>query len=101
MLIQHSTNDLNVRKYKSVLNFHSHIEQVCNYNILHISHYFWCPFMLQSSAFSSMAQDQGVATMFELSVPFRQQHFLSGLLLSELSLILDPEGEGWVLWMSQ
>lgn len=44
-----------------------------------------------------MVQDQGVATMFELSVPFRQQHFLSGLLLSELSLILDPEGEGWVV----
>jgi len=48
----------------------------------------------QSSAFSSMVQDQGVATMFELSVPFRQQHFLSGLMLTELSLILDPEGEG-------
>uniref|UniRef100_A0A3Q3E2Q1 Dedicator of cytokinesis 6 n=1 Tax=Hippocampus comes TaxID=109280 RepID=A0A3Q3E2Q1_HIPCM len=48
----------------------------------------------QSSAFSSVAQDQGVATMFELSVPFRQQHFLSGLLLTELALILDPEGEG-------
>lgn len=47
-----------------------------------------------------MVQDQGVATMFELSVPFRQQHFLSGLLLSELSLILDPEGEGWVLCRS-
>ncbi|KAJ0057836.1 hypothetical protein NL108_002959, partial [Boleophthalmus pectinirostris] len=48
----------------------------------------------QSSAFSSMAQDQRVASMFELSVPFRQQHFLSGLLLCELSLILDPESEG-------
>lgn len=48
----------------------------------------------QNSAFSSMVQDQGVATMFELSVPFRQQHFLSGLLLTELSLILDPDGEG-------
>ncbi|XP_056870057.1 dedicator of cytokinesis protein 7-like isoform X1 [Takifugu flavidus] len=48
----------------------------------------------QSSAFSSMVQDQGVATMFELSVPFRQQHFLSGLLLTELALILDPDGEG-------
>ncbi|XP_047212753.1 dedicator of cytokinesis protein 7-like isoform X2 [Girardinichthys multiradiatus] len=48
----------------------------------------------QSSAFSNVVQDQGVATMFELSVPFRQQHFLSGLLLSELSLILDPDGEG-------
>lgn len=48
-----------------------------------------------------MVQDQGVATMFELSVPFRQQHFLSGLLLTELSLILDPDGEGWVscCWM--
>ncbi|XP_048846353.1 LOW QUALITY PROTEIN: dedicator of cytokinesis protein 7-like [Brienomyrus brachyistius] len=48
----------------------------------------------QSSAFSCQVQDQSVAGMFELSVPFRQQHFLSGLLLSELSLILDPEGEG-------
>lgn len=48
----------------------------------------------QNSAFSSMVQDQGVATMFELSVPFRQQHFLSGLLLTELALILDPDGEG-------
>uniref|UniRef100_A0A665V8S5 Dedicator of cytokinesis 6 n=1 Tax=Echeneis naucrates TaxID=173247 RepID=A0A665V8S5_ECHNA len=47
------------------------------------------------SSFSSMVQDQGVATMFELSVPFRQQHFLSGLLLTELSLILDPDGEGF------
>uniref|UniRef100_A0A668ACN0 Dedicator of cytokinesis 6 n=1 Tax=Myripristis murdjan TaxID=586833 RepID=A0A668ACN0_9TELE len=48
----------------------------------------------QSSAFSSMVQDQGVASMFELSVPFRQQHFLSGLLLTELALILEPDGEG-------
>ncbi|XP_052346964.1 dedicator of cytokinesis protein 7-like isoform X2 [Oncorhynchus keta] len=48
----------------------------------------------QGSAFSSMHQDQGVASMFELSVPFRQQHFLSGLLLTELSLILEPDGEG-------
>uniref|UniRef100_A0A8C8DYK1 Dedicator of cytokinesis 6 n=1 Tax=Oryzias sinensis TaxID=183150 RepID=A0A8C8DYK1_9TELE len=51
----------------------------------------------QSSAFSSLLQDQGVAAMFDLSFPFRQQHFLSGLLLTELSLILDLEGEGWVL----
>ena len=49
---------------------------------------------LQSSAFSSQVQDQGVASMFELSLPFRQQHFLSALLLTELSLILEPEGEG-------
>uniref|UniRef100_A0AAY4CGB4 Dedicator of cytokinesis 6 n=1 Tax=Denticeps clupeoides TaxID=299321 RepID=A0AAY4CGB4_9TELE len=46
------------------------------------------------SAFSCQAQDQGVQSMFELSAPFRQQHFLSGLLLSELSLILEPDGEG-------
>uniref|UniRef100_A0A673M914 Dedicator of cytokinesis protein 7-like n=1 Tax=Sinocyclocheilus rhinocerous TaxID=307959 RepID=A0A673M914_9TELE len=46
------------------------------------------------SAFSSHVQDQGVVSMFELSVPFRQQHFLSGLLLAELSLILEPDGEG-------
>lgn len=51
-------------------------------------------FFVQSSAFSSVVQDHGVATMFELSVPFRQQHFLSGLLLTELALILDPDGEG-------
>ncbi|KAL2101539.1 hypothetical protein ACEWY4_003300 [Coilia grayii] len=48
----------------------------------------------QSSAFSCQVQDQGVQSMFELSVPFRQQHFLSGLLLSELALILEPDGEG-------
>ncbi|GAA6076277.1 dedicator of cytokinesis protein 7-like isoform X2, partial [Tachysurus ichikawai] len=48
----------------------------------------------QSSAFSCAVQDQGVVSMFELSVPFRQQHFLSGLVLSELALILEPDGEG-------
>ncbi|XP_073686240.1 dedicator of cytokinesis protein 7 [Garra rufa] len=48
----------------------------------------------QSSAFSSHVQDQGVVSMFELSVPFRQQHFLSGLLLVELSLVLEPDREG-------
>ncbi|XP_038627245.1 dedicator of cytokinesis protein 6 isoform X6 [Tachyglossus aculeatus] len=48
----------------------------------------------QSSAFSSHVQDQKIANMFELSVPFRQQHFLAGLLLMELALILEPEAEG-------
>ncbi|KAM9493065.1 dedicator of cytokinesis protein 7 isoform 4-T4 [Clarias gariepinus] len=48
----------------------------------------------QGSAFSCPVQDHGVVSMFELSVPFRQQHFLSGLLLSELALILEPDGEG-------
>ncbi|XP_041097982.1 dedicator of cytokinesis protein 7-like isoform X6 [Polyodon spathula] len=48
----------------------------------------------QGSAFSSLQQDLRIANMFELSVPFRQQHFLSGLLLTDLALILDPDGEG-------
>uniref|UniRef100_A0A3P9IZ97 Dedicator of cytokinesis 7 n=1 Tax=Oryzias latipes TaxID=8090 RepID=A0A3P9IZ97_ORYLA len=48
----------------------------------------------QSSGFSTHVQDQKIANMFELSAPFREQHFLSGLVLSELSLILDPENEG-------
>ncbi|CAI9570023.1 unnamed protein product, partial [Staurois parvus] len=48
----------------------------------------------QSSMLSSPAQDKTITNMFELSVPFRQQHFLSGLILTELSLILEPDVEG-------
>uniref|UniRef100_A0A8C4WSG1 Dedicator of cytokinesis 6 n=1 Tax=Gopherus evgoodei TaxID=1825980 RepID=A0A8C4WSG1_9SAUR len=48
----------------------------------------------QGSAFSSPAQDQRVAGMFELSVPYRRQHFLAGLVLTELALILEPDAEG-------
>ncbi|XP_018609626.1 dedicator of cytokinesis protein 7 isoform X15 [Scleropages formosus] len=48
----------------------------------------------QSSGFSSHVQDQKIANMFELSVPFREQHYLAGLVLSELAVILDPEAEG-------
>ncbi|XP_049981553.1 dedicator of cytokinesis protein 6 isoform X5 [Alexandromys fortis] len=48
----------------------------------------------QSSTFSSQAPDPKVTSMFELSGHFRQQHFLSGLLLTELALALDPEAEG-------
>uniref|UniRef100_A0A670JFF4 Dedicator of cytokinesis 7 n=1 Tax=Podarcis muralis TaxID=64176 RepID=A0A670JFF4_PODMU len=48
----------------------------------------------QSSGFSTNVQDQKIANMFELSVPFRQQHYLSGLVLSELTVILDPDAEG-------
>ncbi|XP_036825046.1 dedicator of cytokinesis protein 7 isoform X15 [Oncorhynchus mykiss] len=47
----------------------------------------------QSSGFSTHAQDQKIANMFELSVPFREQHYLAGLVLTELAVILDPEGE--------
>lgn len=54
----------------------------------------WTTSSLQSSAFSSHTQDQQVASMFELSVAFRQQHFLAGLVLMELALILEPDAEG-------
>ncbi|KAK7889917.1 hypothetical protein WMY93_025477 [Mugilogobius chulae] len=47
----------------------------------------------QSSGFSTHVQDQKIANMFELSVPFREQHFLAGLVLSELSVILEPDNE--------
>ncbi|XP_045063668.1 dedicator of cytokinesis protein 7-like isoform X8 [Coregonus clupeaformis] len=47
----------------------------------------------QSSSFSTHAQDQKIANMFELSVPFREQHYLAGLVLAELAVILDPEAE--------
>ncbi|XP_041134364.1 dedicator of cytokinesis protein 7 isoform X3 [Polyodon spathula] len=49
----------------------------------------------QSSGFSTSVQDQKIANMFELSVPFRQQHYLAGLVLTELALILDPEADGF------
>lgn len=55
---------------------------------------FFCLSLCQSSGFSTHVQDQKIANMFELSVPFREQHFLAGLVLSELSVILDPENEG-------
>lgn len=52
-----------------------------------------CVFVLQSSGFSTNVQDQKIANMFELSVPFRQQHYLAGLVLTELAVILDPEAD--------
>uniref|UniRef100_A0A673IVB0 Dedicator of cytokinesis protein 7-like n=1 Tax=Sinocyclocheilus rhinocerous TaxID=307959 RepID=A0A673IVB0_9TELE len=48
----------------------------------------------QSSGFSTQVQDQKIANMFELSVPFREQHYLAGLVLTELAVILDPEADG-------
>ncbi|KAB0392742.1 hypothetical protein E2I00_011956, partial [Balaenoptera physalus] len=54
----------------------------------------WFFFQLMSSTFSSQAPDPKVISMFELSGSFRQQHFLAGLLLTELALALDPEAEG-------
>uniref|UniRef100_A0A8D2AXT2 Dedicator of cytokinesis 7 n=1 Tax=Sciurus vulgaris TaxID=55149 RepID=A0A8D2AXT2_SCIVU len=52
------------------------------------------PSVSSSSGFSTNVQDQKIANMFELSVPFRQQHYLAGLVLTELAIILDPDAEG-------
>uniref|UniRef100_A0A8C2KRG2 Dedicator of cytokinesis 7 n=1 Tax=Cyprinus carpio TaxID=7962 RepID=A0A8C2KRG2_CYPCA len=51
-----------------------------------------------TSGFSTHVQDQKIANMFELSVPFREQHYLAGLVLTELAVILDPEADGSVPW---
>uniref|UniRef100_A0A8C6Y5G6 Dedicator of cytokinesis 7 n=1 Tax=Naja naja TaxID=35670 RepID=A0A8C6Y5G6_NAJNA len=51
------------------------------------------PSVSSSSGFSTNVQDQKIANMFELSVPFRQQHYLAGLVLTELAVILDPEAD--------
>jgi hypothetical protein len=34
--------------------------------------------------------------MFDLTPEYRQQHFLTGLLFTELAAALDAEGEGYV-----
>uniref|UniRef100_A0A452HAP2 Dedicator of cytokinesis 8 n=1 Tax=Gopherus agassizii TaxID=38772 RepID=A0A452HAP2_9SAUR len=39
-------------------------------------------------------QDQKIASMFDLSADYRQQHFLAGLLFTELAAALDTEAEG-------
>uniref|UniRef100_A0A8C0KZJ3 Dedicator of cytokinesis 7 n=1 Tax=Canis lupus dingo TaxID=286419 RepID=A0A8C0KZJ3_CANLU len=52
------------------------------------------PSVSSSSGFSTNVQDQKIANMFELSVPFRQQHYLAGLVLTELAVIVDPDAEG-------
>uniref|UniRef100_A0A6I8P388 Dedicator of cytokinesis 7 n=1 Tax=Ornithorhynchus anatinus TaxID=9258 RepID=A0A6I8P388_ORNAN len=52
------------------------------------------PSVSSSSGFSTNVQDQKIANMFELSGPFRQQHYLAGLVLTELAVILDPDAEG-------
>ncbi|XP_058034694.1 dedicator of cytokinesis protein 7 isoform X6 [Ahaetulla prasina] len=52
----------------------------------------------QSSGFSTNVQDQKIANMFELSVPFRQQHYLAGLVLTELAVILDPEADSQFIY---
>ncbi|XP_034266183.1 dedicator of cytokinesis protein 8 isoform X2 [Pantherophis guttatus] len=48
----------------------------------------------QNSSSCSSFQDQKLNSMFELTADYRQQHFLTGLLFTELAATLDAEGEG-------
>uniref|UniRef100_A0A8C8STH9 Dedicator of cytokinesis 8 n=1 Tax=Pelusios castaneus TaxID=367368 RepID=A0A8C8STH9_9SAUR len=49
----------------------------------------------QNSSSCSSFQDQKIASMFDLSADYRQQHFLTGLLFTELAAALDTEAEGY------
>uniref|UniRef100_A0A8C1T6J0 Dedicator of cytokinesis 8 n=1 Tax=Cyprinus carpio TaxID=7962 RepID=A0A8C1T6J0_CYPCA len=49
----------------------------------------------QTSSLCSF-QDHKIAAMFDLSQDFKQRHYLTGLLLTELSTALDMESEGLV-----
>ncbi|KAK7934281.1 hypothetical protein WMY93_005177 [Mugilogobius chulae] len=48
----------------------------------------------QSSGSCSYQEQQRILGLFELSHEFKQQHYLTGLLLTELSAALDMESEG-------
>uniref|UniRef100_A0A663FJP4 Dedicator of cytokinesis 8 n=1 Tax=Aquila chrysaetos chrysaetos TaxID=223781 RepID=A0A663FJP4_AQUCH len=48
----------------------------------------------QNSSSCSSFQDQKIAGMFDLSAEYRQQHFLTGLLFTELAAALDADSEG-------
>uniref|UniRef100_A0A672HCA6 Dedicator of cytokinesis 8 n=1 Tax=Salarias fasciatus TaxID=181472 RepID=A0A672HCA6_SALFA len=48
----------------------------------------------QSSGSCSFQEQQRILALFELSPEFKQQHYLTGLLLTELSAALDMESEG-------
>uniref|UniRef100_A0AAQ5Y7T4 Dedicator of cytokinesis 8 n=1 Tax=Amphiprion ocellaris TaxID=80972 RepID=A0AAQ5Y7T4_AMPOC len=49
----------------------------------------------QSSGSCSFQEQQRILALFELSQEFKQQHYLTGLLLTELSAALDMESEGY------
>uniref|UniRef100_A0AAQ4S6U5 Dedicator of cytokinesis 8 n=1 Tax=Gasterosteus aculeatus aculeatus TaxID=481459 RepID=A0AAQ4S6U5_GASAC len=48
----------------------------------------------QTSSSCSFQEQQRILGLFELSQEFKQQHYLTGLLLTELSAALDMESEG-------
>uniref|UniRef100_A0A452V1Z9 Dedicator of cytokinesis 8 n=1 Tax=Ursus maritimus TaxID=29073 RepID=A0A452V1Z9_URSMA len=53
-----------------------------------------CPSISSQQNSGSVFQDQKIASMFDLTPEYRQQHFLTGLLFTELVAALDAEGEG-------
>ncbi|NXO30638.1 DOCK8 protein, partial [Cisticola juncidis] len=48
----------------------------------------------QNSSSCSSFQDPKITSMFDLSAEYRQQHFLTGLLFTELAAALDADSEG-------
>ncbi|NWR21590.1 DOCK8 protein, partial [Emberiza fucata] len=48
----------------------------------------------QNSSSCSSFQDQKITGLFDLSAEYRQQHFLTGLLFTELAAALDADSEG-------
>ncbi|KAM5192638.1 dedicator of cytokinesis protein 8 [Mantella aurantiaca] len=48
----------------------------------------------ENSSSCSSFQDHRIASMFELSSEYKQKHFLTGLLFTELEAVLDQEAEG-------
>ncbi|KAL2079535.1 hypothetical protein ACEWY4_025279 [Coilia grayii] len=53
-----------------------------------------CPSISSQTSSSCSFQDQRILSMFDLSPEFKQQHFLTGLLLTELDAALEMEHEG-------
>lgn len=50
---------------------------------------------MQSSGSCGFQEQQRILGLFELSQEFKQQHYLAGLLLTELSAALDVESEAY------
>lgn len=50
---------------------------------------------MQSSGSCGFQEQQRILGLFELSQEFKQQHYLAGLLLTELSAALDVECEAY------
>lgn len=55
----------------------------------------FCFLSMQSSGSCGFQEQQRILGLFELSQEFKQQHYLAGLLLTELSAALDVESEAY------